>query len=389
MNHRTGPVFLLLIFSCCASAQKPRAYNLADLLAKNEIVTFDSLETKPLAGRKGAINSKGNIWFKHIGFTEGTIDIDLRGKNEFLKSFLGIHFHGSDTTHYDELYFRPFNFKHPDTARHHWSVQYAVLPEYNYAVLRKAHPLQYESTVTPVPDPEGWFHASIVVTSDSLKVYVNHSPVPSLQVRLLNSRHDGLLGLYSDGLSADYADLVITPANNRNTVKYDLPGTPDKEGAIESAGLNWIKDAQFTNGTIDVDLKGRDVFQQSFLGIAFHGGDTANYDVVYFRPFNFRSADTLRRQHAVQYMSIPSYPWDRLRKEHPLVYEQPVHPAPGAEDWFHATIVVKNKWISVYVNHAASPSLQAELLAGIRNRKIGLWADGLKGRFANLVITED
>lgn len=378
MNYRTGPVLLLLIFSCGALAQKPQAYNLADLLAKKEIITFDSLETKPLAGRKGAISTRGNIWFKHIGFTEGTIDIDLRGKNEFLKSFLGIHFHGADINHYSELYFRPFNFKHPDTARHHWSVQYAVLPDYNYDVLRKAHPLQYESTVTPVPEPEGWFHATIVVSADSLKAYVNHSAVPSLQVKLLDNRHDGLFGLYSDGSVSGFADLVITPAGNRNTA-----------AAIESSGLNWIKDAQLTDGTIEVDLKGRDVFQQSFLGIAFHGNDTSNYDVVYFRPFNFRTTDTLRRQHAVQYMSLPAHPWERLRKEHPLVYEQPVHPAPAAEDWFHATIVIKGKWVSVYVNHAAEPSLKAELLAGTRDRKVGLWSNGLSGSFANLVIRDD
>src|SRR6185436_16195371 len=52
-------------------------------------------------------------------------------------------------------------------------------------------------------------------------------------------------------------------------------------------GMAWIKGLNFSTGTIEVDLRGRDGFQESFIGIAFHGVDTAELDVVYFRPFNF------------------------------------------------------------------------------------------------------
>ncbi len=212
MNYRATFTCLLLCFVCHSSAQKTKHYNLAKLVRQHEIVTFDSLETRPLYSIKGGISSKGNIWFKHIGFSQGTIDIDLRGRDVFLQSFLGINFHGDDTTHCDVLYFRPFNFRHPDTARRHWSVQYMSLPANNYFVLRKAHPLVYENTVTPVPAPDDWFHASIVVTDDSLTVYVNHSAAPSLKVKLIGARKQGLFGLYADGLSADFANLTITTA---------------------------------------------------------------------------------------------------------------------------------------------------------------------------------
>jgi len=45
-------------------------------------------------------------------FKEGIIDIDLRGKDVFLQSFLGIAFDVTDNNHYEAVYFRPFNFRH-------------------------------------------------------------------------------------------------------------------------------------------------------------------------------------------------------------------------------------------------------------------------------------
>src|SRR5882757_9029061 len=66
-----------------------------------------------------------------------------------------------------------------------------------------------------------------------------------------------------------------------------------KTGVACKSGVYWLKDIKFANGTIDVDIKGRDVLQQSFVGIAFHGVDSINTDIVYLRPFNFRSTDTL------------------------------------------------------------------------------------------------
>jgi hypothetical protein len=153
-------------------------------------------------------------------------------------------------------------------------------------------------------------------------------------------------------------------------------------------GILWLKDLDFKTGTIDVDLRGQDVFQQSFLGIAFHCIDTATYDVVYFRPFNFRATDTLRHKHAVQYMSLPGYEWDKLRQEYPLVYENEVNPAPRATAWFHTRIVINADDIVVYVDHADKPSLTIKKLNNRQNGLLGLWSTGLPGDFANLVITQ-
>ena len=206
--------FLLLVFGFIGTVRAQLInYNLHELLASGRIVTVPTHQTRALLNTiPGAITTKGIIWLKGVDFKEGKIDIDLRGKNVFLKSFLGVAFHGTDTTNCDILYFRPFNFSYPDTARRRWSVAYMSLPAYDYARLRKEHPLVYENAVNPVPVPDEWFHATLVLKNKTLSVYVNHSNKPSLTVTLLNDRHNGLFGLYSDGLTEDFANLTINSA---------------------------------------------------------------------------------------------------------------------------------------------------------------------------------
>jgi hypothetical protein len=146
---------------------------------------------------------------KGVSFKEGSIDIDLRCKDVFLQSFLGVAFHVTDNTHYEVVYFRPFNFQHPDTSRRKWSVQYMVVPDLLYDKLRKEHPLVYENSVTPVPKADEWFHATIVIKGDLITVYVNHSSTLSLQVKKLNTANDGMIGLWDDELTGDFANLAI------------------------------------------------------------------------------------------------------------------------------------------------------------------------------------
>lgn len=160
-----------------------------------------------------AVRCTSLYWLAGAGFSEGTIEVDLRGNDSLLQSFLGIAFHGIDSSTYDVVYFRPFNFMNKDTARHNWSVQYMSLPAFPYDKLRAEHPLMFEHAVNPVPLPEDWFHARIVVARDSISVYVNHSDEISLKVPTLNGRHEGRIGLWSDGLPEDFANLTITSGN--------------------------------------------------------------------------------------------------------------------------------------------------------------------------------
>jgi len=111
------------------------------------------------------------------------------------------------------------------------------------------------------------------------------------------------------------------------------------------------------------------------------------YDAVYFRPFNFRAADPDRRSHAVQYISMPTNNWQKLRSEHPGVYEKGVNPAPDPNGWFHARIVVASPRVSVFVEHAKEPSLVIAQLSDRRRGMVGIWVDNFGGDFANLAVT--
>ncbi len=156
----------------------------------------------------------------------------------------------------------------------------------------------------------------------------------------------------------------------------------------EGDGIAWIPGVKFSEGTIECDLRGKNVLQRSFVGIAFHGVDEKVFDAVYFRPFNFKSEDAVRRPHAVQYISHPAHTWSKLRSEFPLKYEQPVKPVPEPDDWFHARIIVVKGNVSVFVNDAAEPSLVVNKLNARTDGMIGFYvATNSGGDFANLKIT--
>ncbi len=94
---------------------------------------------------------------------------------------------------------------------------------------------------------------------------------------------------------------------NRAVSASDMNGKPAlRFDERPGAGLAMWPGVQFADGTIEFDVRGKDVFQQSFVGVAFHGaGET--YEAVYFRPFNFRAGDADRQSHSVQYVFEPTH----------------------------------------------------------------------------------
>ena len=153
-------------------------------------------------------------------------------------------------------------------------------------------------------------------------------------------------------------------------------------------GIMILKDFEFGKGTIEIDIKGKNVLQQSFVGIAFHAQDSNTYDAIYFRPFNFVNPDTARRRRAVQYISMPNFPWEKLRQDFPGKYENKVNPVPNPDGWFHAKIIVAGKRIRVFVDNAEKPSLEVEKLTTTNKGGIALWVGNSSGgAFANLKVT--
>jgi len=152
-------------------------------------------------------------------------------------------------------------------------------------------------------------------------------------------------------------------------------------------GVAYLQGVEFTNGTIELDVRGKDVPQQSFVGVAFHGVDGTTYDAIYFRPFNFRAEDPARRGHAVQYIAQPIYPWQKLRAEQPGKYERAIDPVPDPNAWFHVRVVVTSPKVSVFVDDAKEPSLVVDQLSNRKKGLVGLWVgNNSGGDFANVKI---
>ena len=149
----------------------------------------------------------------------------------------------------------------------------------------------------------------------------------------------------------------------------------------------YLPDIKFANGTIELDMKGKDVQGASFIGVAFHGVDGTTYDAIYFRPFNFKTDDQARVLRAVQYVSQPAHPWQKLRADTPGQYEKPVKPVPDPNDWFHARIVVASPKVSVFVANATEPCLTVNQLSDRKNGLVGVWVGNTSGGdFANFKI---
>ena len=166
----------------------------------------------------------------------------------------------------------------------------------------------------------------------------------------------------------------------------------DKRGVKVSEkagpGVVWIEGSDFDQGTIEIDVRGRDVLQQSFLGIAFHGKDDKTYEAVYLRPFNFRAQDPDRHQHAVQYVAVPDYDWPRLRKEFPEEFENPVDPSVAPTDWVPLRVVVKGNALQIFVGKVNAPTLEVRKLGALDRGLIGLWVgNNSDGDFTNLRVT--
>lgn len=188
------------------------------------------------------------------------------------------------------------------------------------------------------------------------------------------------LGVLADGKG-------INPSNR--TISRITDGARKGVRLSEAAG-EWpvyLPGIEFANGTIEVDVKGKDVQGASFVGVAFHGVDGTTYDGIYFRPFNFKTDDQARVLRAVQYISHPTHPWQKLRADTPGKYEKPVNPVPDPNGWFHARVVVASPKVSVFVDGGKEPCLVVDQLSDRRKGLVGLWVGNTSGGdFANFRI---
>ena len=181
---------------------------------------------------------------------------------------------------------------------------------------------------------------------------------------------------------------ALEPFNR--TLDPSKAGSPEAVflNAAANDGLAWIAGVELSEGTLELEVKGRNQPGQSFVGIAFHGQDNRTFDAVYLRPFNFQAADETRRSHSIQYISLPGHDWSELRNNHPGKYESAITPAPAPESWVKLKLVLQGKSVSAFVNGSDQPALTVELLNDRLKGKMGLWVgNGSDGWFRNLKVT--
>jgi len=168
----------------------------------------------------------------------------------------------------------------------------------------------------------------------------------------------------------------LGPPNGHIEKLVVLPGLDFGDGEIEV----WVAGAPAAAGA--------GAGARGFVGVAFRlAADRKSGEVVYLRPTNGRAEDQERRNHTVQYMSPPDWPWDRLRRETPSRYESYADMEPGR--WIRLRIVVKGDKARVFVDGAEQPALIVNDLKGGADRRggVALWiGPGTVAHFAGLVV---
>lgn len=186
--------------------------------------------------------------------------------------------------------------------------------------------------------------------------------------------------------------IPIATKNSAEVYKGKEVLTIEQENSREYA-FSIVKETDFHNGVIEIEVAGQPsvnapAFARGFVGVAFRvSKDTSKFELLYVRPTNARSDDQVRRNHSTQYISYPSYPWEKLREESPEKYESYADLVSG--EWTKITIEVTDDKARLFVNGASQPSLIINDLKhgkDLRGR-IALWiGPGTIARFSELKI---
>ena len=154
-----------------------------------------------------------------------------------------------------------------------------------------------------------------------------------------------------------------------------------------------VKDIEFHNGRIEVDICGKlrndaPVHARGFIGIVFRANDSDNeFESFYIRPANGKECDDpIRKKHACQYFSYPGYTFSYFREYGIDKYECPLDTI-ALNEWSHIKAVIENNTAKFYVNDHKALEVN-DLKHGDSKGRVGLYVDiGTDGYFKNLRIT--
>jgi len=203
----------------------------------------------------------------------------------------------------------------------------------------------------------------------------------------------------------------------RKAIKLTVPSEPGaaaraprptKAGKASKAGANTkgprrleaetnyaiLEGVEFHDGIIQVDVAGMPAEgagggARGFIGIVFRmAPDLSRHERIYLRPTNGRADDQERRNHSVQYVSYPDFPWQKLRNETPSKYETYADLVPG--EWTKLKIEVRGDKARIYVHDVEQPTLIVNdlKLGADAKGSIALWINpSTEGYFSNLRIS--
>jgi len=182
--------------------------------------------------------------------------------------------------------------------------------------------------------------------------------------------------------------LRITPSEEARRRLRSMTG----DEQLRFPQLASIDGLEFANGVIEVEIAGApapDAHEaaRGYVGIAFRLQNEVTYDAFYLRPTNGRADDQERRNHSVQYISHPDWPFFRLRKEAPSKYESYVDLMPGV--WTKVKIEVRGERARLYIHDQEQPTLIVnDLKTGAQGKgAVALWSyHGTVAHFRNLRV---
>lgn len=185
---------------------------------------------------------------------------------------------------------------------------------------------------------------------------------------------------------------VATYKGRRAVRLIDEPGETPGTRVRGADPMAILTGTDFEDGSIEAEIagaprSGASEGARGFIGIAFRvQGDGARFEYFYLRPTNGRADDQLRRNHSTQYASHPDFPWERLRKDSPGLYESYVDLEAGA--WTRIRIVVSGTEARLFVHGAPQPALIVhDLKLGKTRGAIALWiGQDTEGSFSNLRV---
>jgi len=205
-----------------------------------------------------------------------------------------------------------------------------------------------------------------------------------------------LRGQSSQVVSLNAADKLETRNVKADLVTYrGVSALRITDSAASDVGdegrLAIVPGTLFQDGTIEVALAGDTAanappLARGFVGIAFRVTGTAHFECFYIRPKNGRSEDQLQRNHSTQYISVPGFPWNKLRSETPGKYESYVDLVPG--QWTKIKIQVAGQTAKLFVNGTDQPVLIVnDLKQSLAKGGIALWVGpGTIAHFTDLKI---